>query len=47
MADDVKLHGLQQVDENYIAPVMQANPFNMGKVWRSIKDVDHDKNGFL
>ena len=26
---------------------MFKDPGNMAKVWKSIKDVDHDKNGFL
>ena len=43
----MKLKGLQQVDENYIGPIMQGQPNKMAKVWRSIKDIDNDKNGFL
>lgn len=47
MKDDEKLKGKQQVDENYISQAMAANPNNMAKVWRSIKDIDDDHNGFL
>ena len=35
------------MDENYIGPIMAANANNMARVWRSIKEVDDDKNGFL
>lgn len=47
MQEDSKLKGLEQVDETYIGPIMSKNPNKMAKVWRSIKDVDDDKNGFL
>ena len=47
MQEDSKLKGLEQVDETYIGPIMSNNPNKMAKVWRSIKDVDDDKNGFL
>ena len=47
MKEDVKLKGKEQVDENYISPIMSSNPNKMARVWRSIKDVDDDKNGFL
>lgn len=47
MKDDVKLKGKDQVDENYIGPIMSNNLNKMARVWRSIKDVDDDKNGFL
>ena len=47
MQDDHKLKGLEQVDETFIGPIMSKNPNKMARVWRSIKDVDDDKNGFL
>lgn len=46
-AEDMKLQGLTQVDLPQIARKMAKDPNNMAKVWRSIKDVDDDKNGFL
>ena len=30
-----------------MAPIMQKNTNLMQKVWRSIKDIDDEKNGFL
>ena len=30
-----------------MSPIMSAQPNKMAKVWRSIKDIDNDKNGFL
>ena len=30
-----------------MATIMSAQPNKMAKVWRSIKDIDNDKNGFL
>jgi len=41
------LKGLLQVDEKYIAPIMAADSNKMARVWRTIKDIDDDKNGFL
>lgn len=45
--EDEKLKGLLQVDETYIGPIMSKNQNKMARVWRSIKEVDDDKNGFL
>lgn len=47
MQEDYKLKGLQQVDENYIAPIMAHSPHLAAKVWRGISDLDVDRNGFL
>ena len=47
MLEDIKLSGLQQVDENYLVPLMAGNMHKKQLVWRSIKDFDSDKNGFL
>ena len=41
------LKGLEQVDEHFIAPIMLREPNKTAKVWRAIKDIDNDKNGFL
>ena len=45
--EDIKLRGLKQVDENYLGPIMAVNANKTAKVWRSIKDIDSEKNGFL
>ena len=45
--DDIKLAGLEQVDESYMAPIMALNTHRKSLVWRAIKDFDSDKNGFL
>ena len=47
MQEDAKLQGLKQVDENYLGPIMAANANRTAKVWRSIKDIDEERNGFL
>ena len=47
MQEDIKMQGLKQVDDTYMAPIMQNNTNLMQKVWRSIKDIDDEKNGFL
>ena len=47
MQEDIKMQGLKQVDDTYMAPIMQKNTNLMQKVWRSIKDIDDEKNGFL
>lgn len=41
------MKGLQQVDETYMGPIMSRDSNKTARVWRSIKDVDDDKNGFL
>ena len=41
------MQGLKQVDENYLGPIMAANANRTAKVWRSIKDIDEERNGFL
>lgn len=43
----MKLKGLYQVDEQYLAPIMAQESNKTAKVWRAIKDIDVDKNGFL
>lgn len=45
--EDIKLKGLEQVDEKYMAPIMAAEQNKMARVWRAIKDIDDEKNGFL
>ena len=45
--EDSKLKGLHQVDEQYLAPIMAQQSNKTAKVWRAIKDLDDDKNGFL
>ena len=35
------------MDDSYLAPIMAMNKHRKSLVWRSIKDFDSDKNGFL
>jgi hypothetical protein len=41
------LRGLQQVDADFFASLIQKNANGWNLVWRAIKSVDLDKNGFL
>lgn len=38
---------MEQVDDNYMTPFLQAHPHKIAAVWRSVKEFDVDKNGFL
>lgn len=47
MRDDIALQGLQQVNEEFLFELMKENPRNMAAVWKSVKENDIDKNGFM
>ena len=44
---DYKLHGLVQLDGLALANLITKNANCWNQVWRSVKSLDIDKNGFL
>ncbi|CDW82631.1 px domain containing protein [Stylonychia lemnae] len=46
-AEDIKLKGLSQIDEAYIKQIATLKKANWGGIWRSIKKIDKDSNGFV
>ena len=47
LAEDDKLKGLLQVDEEYILHIATKKKSNWGGIWRSIKTIDKDSNGYV
>ena len=47
MRDDVQLQGLKQVNEDLLRELVIRNPHLMSAVWKSVKENDIDKNGFM
>ena len=47
MVEDDKLKGLLQVDEDYILSIALKKKSNWGGIWRSIKTIDKDSNGYV
>jgi hypothetical protein len=46
-AEDIKLKGLQQVDDNYVIKIALMKKAQWGGIWKSIKKIDKDSNGYV
>ena len=46
-AEDIKVKGLHQIDEAFIVQMASSKKANWGGIWKSIKKIDKDSNGFL
>lgn len=46
-AEDIKLKGLSQVNEAFIVKMACQKKANWGGIWKSIKKIDKDSNGFV
>lgn len=47
MAEDFKLKGLEQVDEDFILKMANSDKAKWGGIWKSIKNIDKDSNGYV
>ena len=47
MAEDIKLAGLKQVGEDFLIKHAVKRISAWGGIWKSIKNIDKDSNGFL
>ena len=41
------LSGLKQVDDEFVKDCFMRKPNFMAAVWKSVKELDVDRNGFL
>jgi len=39
--------GLQQVDAKFLAALAIKNSNNWNLVWKAVRQMDHDRNGFI
>ena len=45
--EDDKIRGLEQVKEEFIIKMAMKNKTNWGGIWKAIKGIDKDSNGFV
>jgi hypothetical protein len=45
--EDIKLKGLQQVDDQYVFKMAVSKKGQWGSIWKSIKKIDKDSNGYV
>jgi hypothetical protein len=43
----MKLQGLVQIDGVYLSNLINKNANGWNQIWRAVKSLDIDKNGFL
>lgn len=46
-AEDIKLKGLTQVDEQFVLKIAITKKAQWGGIWKSIKTIDKDNNGYV
>lgn len=47
IVEDEKLKGLHQVEEEYLLQIAVKKKSNWGGIWKSIKTIDKDSNGYV
>jgi len=46
-AEDIKTKGLEHVNETFIIGIANSKKANWGGIWKSIKKIDKDSNGYV
>lgn len=47
MAEDIKNKGLEHANEAFVISIASSKKAIWGGIWRSIKKIDKDNNGFV